>query len=233
MAGTTAVPGPVRRGVIFDLDGTVADTAPAITAVTAEILTGMGRSPVESEIRARVGRPLDQNFAELLGVPPGHQDVTAAMDHYRRLFGAHVRSRGRGLLFPGVVSGLLQLREGGRKLGIATSKVHAAAVRTVELTEIRDQFDAIAGHDSVPRGKPHPDMAWKVAKDLGLAPRECVVVGDGIGDIEMGVAAGMATIGVSYGVAGATDLLAAGADTVVDSFDAVVTAVLSSVPAGA
>ncbi|MGP3973660.1 HAD family hydrolase [Streptomyces sp. 8N114] len=225
--------GPVRRGVIFDLDGTLADTAPAITSVTAKILSAMGRSPVEAEIRATVGKPLDQNFALLLGVDPGHQDVGQAMAEYRRLFGEHVRAEGPRLLFPGVASGLLQLREAGRKLGIATSKVHAAAVKTVELTAIAEQFDAIAGHDSVPRGKPHPDMALKVAEELGLAPQECVVVGDATGDIEMGVAAGMATIGVGYGVAEAAELTAAGADTVVDSFDAVVTAVLTGVPVGA
>ncbi|MBZ4317861.1 HAD family hydrolase [Streptomyces huiliensis] len=222
--------GPVWRGVIFDLDGTLADTAPAITAVTAQILSAMGRTPVEQEIRATVGRPLDQNFAQLLGVEAGHQDVGQAMSRYRELFGAHVRAQGSRLLFPGVASGLPRLREVGRKLGIATSKVHAAAVKTVELTGIRDQFEAIAGHDSVPRGKPCPDMALKIAEELGLQPEECVVVGDASGDIEMGIAAGMSTIGVGYGVATAAELTAVGADTVVDSFDAVVAAVLAGVP---
>ncbi|WP_326686784.1 MULTISPECIES: HAD family hydrolase [unclassified Streptomyces] len=229
----SAPTGPVRRGVIFDLDGTLADTAPAITAVTAKILSGMGRSPVEAEIRATVGKPLDQNFAQLLGLAPDHADVGHAMGEYRRLFGEHVRAEGRRLLFPGVASGLLHLREAGRKLGIATSKVHAAAVKTVELTSIHELFDAIAGHDSVPRGKPHPDMALRVADEFGLAPEECVVVGDAVGDIEMGVSAGMATIGVGYGVAEAAELTAAGADTVVDSFDAVVTCVLAGIPVGA
>ncbi|MET9297499.1 HAD family hydrolase [Streptomyces sp. NPDC003077] len=221
--------GPVQRGVIFDLDGTLADTAGAITAITAGILTDMGREPDEAAIRATVGKPLDQNFAYLLGLPLDAEQVGEAMGLYRRRFGDHVRSEGRRLLFPGVAPGLLHLREVGRKLGVATSKVHAAAVKTVQITGIDDMFAAIAGHDSVARGKPHPDMALYVADRLGLAPEECVVVGDGLADIEMGLAAGMATIGVSYGVATAEELVAAGAHTVVDSFCAVVDAVLAGV----
>ncbi|GAA2930147.1 HAD family hydrolase [Streptomyces mexicanus] len=213
------------RGVVFDLDGTLADTPGAIVAITLKVLTALGCEPDEAAVRATVGKPLDRNFSQLLGLPADHPRVAEAMAAYRSGFGVHLEEQRERMLYPGVAEGLTKLREAGHLLAVATSKTHEAAVRTLRATGILDRFDAVAGHDSVGRGKPAPDMALHVAEALGVPAGECVVVGDATGDIEMAKAAGMATIGVSYGVATAAELTAAGATTIADSFDDVVSAV--------
>jgi phosphoglycolate phosphatase len=217
------------RAVVLDLDGTLVDTPQAIAVIMCEILTSMGRTPDDQIVRATVGKPLDSSFAQLLGVAVEHADVVAAIEDYKARFGAHIDATGEDLLYPGVAAGLRQMREAGLRVGLATSKVLVAANRTIRAAGIADLFDEVAGHDSVARGKPHPDMALVVAERLGCAPGDCVVVGDGVGDIEMGRAADMATLGVDYGVSTREQLVAAGADQVVGSFPDVVATITGPV----
>lgn len=230
-AEETPVPGagPIEC-VILDLDGTLADTPQAIAATMVGILGDMGRRPDEAVVRATVGKPLDSSFARLLEVAVDHADVGTAIEAYKQQFGAYIDATGERLLYPGVVTGLNALRQAGLRLTIATSKVRVAALRLITAAGIDHLFDVVAGHDSVGRGKPHPDMALHVAEQVGCEPGACVVVGDGVGDIEMGCAAGMPVIGVTYGVATAAELQQAGATTVVGSFADVVATVLAARP---
>ncbi|MCX4824983.1 HAD family hydrolase [Streptomyces sp. NBC_01142] len=214
------------EGVIFDLDGTLADTPGAIVSITLKVLADMGREPDRAAVRATVGKPLDRNFAQLLDLPADHAEVARAMTEYRRGFGEYLEEQRERMLYQGVADGLAKLSEAGHTLAIATSKTYEAAVRTVRATGIDQRFKVVAGHDSVSRGKPAPDMALYVAQELAVPAGACVVIGDAIGDIEMAGAAGMAAIGVSYGVCTAEDLTASGALLVADTFDDVVAAVL-------
>lgn len=218
------------RAVLFDLDGTLADTPAAISEITLKVLAQYGHTPDPAAVRATVGRPLEQSLARLTGLAPEHPDVQAAMAEYGRLFGEHVRATGPGLLYPGVPEMLGRLRHEGLRLTVATSKVYAAAAAIMKLTGIHEHFAALAGDDTAERGKPHPDMALHLTRKLGLDPAECVVVGDGVPDVEMGLAAGMGVIGVSYGVSATETLKAAGATTVVDGPADVVPAVLAGRP---
>ncbi|CAM5686459.1 HAD family hydrolase [Streptomyces aurantiogriseus] len=221
----TAEHSGVLRGVIFDMDGTLADTPGAIVSITLKVLAELGREADEDAVRATVGKPLDRNFSQLLGLPADHAEVQNAMAAYRRGFAEHLAEQRERMLYAGVPKGLVKLRESGHTLAIATSKTYDAAVNVLRTTGILDEFTVVAGHDSVDRGKPAPDMALYVAQELGIPAADCVVIGDATGDIEMAGAAGMTSIGVSYGVATAAELLAAGAQSVADSFDDVVTAV--------
>ncbi|KUN82830.1 HAD family hydrolase [Streptomyces griseoruber] len=213
------------RGVVFDLDGTLADTPGAIVSLTLKVLADLGRAPDEAAVRATVGKPLDRNFSQLLGLPVDHPEVEGAMAAYRRGFAEHLAEQRERMLYAGVADGLTRLRASGHLLAIATSKTHAAALNVLRTTGILDRFTCVAGHDSVTRGKPAPDMALHVAGELGLPAADCVVIGDATGDIEMASAAGMASIGVSYGVATTAELLTSGAALVAESFGDVVTAV--------
>jgi phosphoglycolate phosphatase len=222
----TGAPTAADRGVIFDLDGTLADTPAAIATITTEVLATMGTAVSREAILATVGRPLPASLAGLMGLPVEDPRVAEATEEYGRRFGAHVRAAGPELLCPGVPEGLDRLSAAGFRLAMATSKVEKAAHAIAELTGLDAWLTVIAGDDSVERGKPHPDMALYVARELGLSPQRCLVIGDGVPDAEMGRAAGMTVIGVSYGVSGPDELTRAGADAVVDSFPAAVTAVL-------
>ncbi|MEV7194328.1 HAD family hydrolase [Streptomyces sp. NPDC093510] len=225
-----AAPAPVG-GLVLDLDGTLADTPGAIASIMTKILADQGAPADEATVRALVGRPLEQNFAHLLGRAQDAPEVAAAVRSYRELFRAHLEGTDPAdLACPGVTEGLRRARAQGLLMGVATSKPRGAAERLLRLMGVADLFRVVAGDDSVRRSKPDPEMAFLVAGGLGLPPDRCVVVGDGTADMEMGRSAGMRTIGVSYGVATPDELLAAGADEVVDSFDAVLVHLAGTAP---
>jgi HAD superfamily hydrolase (TIGR01549 family) len=214
--------GLTYRGVVFDLDGTLIDTPAAIARITAEVLGERGVNVARETILAGVGHPLERNFVEYFGLPADDPEVVSAAAEYRRRFSEHVHAAGTSLLYPGVAEGLGKLREHGLLLAIATSKVQAAAKALVELTGIAEFFTAIAGDDSVPAGKPDPAMAHHAAALLGLPAEQCAVVGDGVADMGMARAAGMAALGVTYGVTDAAGLRTAGATELAESFGALV-----------
>ncbi|WP_329337292.1 HAD family hydrolase [Streptomyces sp. NBC_00663] len=234
VSGGVATGGAVSGGVsgaglVLDLDGTLADTPRAITAIMLKILADRGAPADEADVRPLVGRPLEQNFAQLLGQAPDGPEIASALAAYRELFRAHLEATGPAeLACAGVVEGLHAARSAGLRLGVATSKPRRAADRVLGLMGVAGLFDVVAGDDSVRHGKPDPEMALLVADGLGLPPARCVVVGDGVADMEMARAAGMRSIGVSYGVATPAELRAAGAEVVVDSFAAVLALVTGS-----
>ncbi|CAM5310032.1 Phosphoglycolate phosphatase [Streptomyces badius] len=158
------------RGVVLDLDGTLADTPAAIAAITAEVLAAADVEVSRQAILATVGRPLPASLATLMNLPVDDPKVTAAAREYGRRFGAHVREAGPALLYPGVLDGLRTLSEAGFGLALATSKVEKAAHAIARITGLDAWLRVIAGDDTVARGKPHPDMALYVAGALGLPP---------------------------------------------------------------
>lgn len=217
----------VAGAVVFDLDGTVVDTPDVISATMSAVLSESGVAVGPQDVRPTIGKPLLPSIAYLMGLPADDGRVAEAAAAYRERFYAQVAERGSELLFPGVTSGLETLRGHGIALAIATSKVLDVAQLVLAATGIAGLFDAVVGHDDVPNGKPAPDMALLAARRLGVAPARCVVVGDAVGDVLMGVAAGMPVIGVGYGVAAADELLAAGAERIAGDFPAVVREVLA------
>lgn len=217
----------VPGAVIFDLDGTVVDTPDVISTTMSAVLSRSGVAVRPQDVRPTIGKPLLASIAYLLGLPAGDGRVAAAAAAYRERFDAQMTERGSDLLFPGVTAGLETLRGHGIALAIATSKVLAVARLVLGETGIAGLFDVVVGHDDVPDGKPAPDMALLAARRLGVAPARCVVVGDAVGDVLMGVAAGMPVLGVSYGIGAADELLAAGAGRIAGDFPAVVREVLA------
>jgi phosphoglycolate phosphatase len=210
--------------IVFDLDGTIADTPDLITGIMAGILIDLGVTADRAAIRATIGTPLLDSFAKLMGEDGPR--VAEAAATYRGRVDADARERGVDLRFPGLVEGLARLRAAGVRLSIGTSKNVAAALNVLEACEITDEFETVVGFDDVEHGKPAPDTALLAAQRLGVEPARCLVVGDAIGDMRMGIAADMGALGVSYGVGSAVDLYAAGARHVVDDFAHVVSYVL-------
>ena len=214
--------------IVFDLDGTVADTPDLITGIMAGILTELGVTAERAAIRATIGTPLLASFASLMGLAQEDPRVAEAAARYRGRFDVGAEERGKALLFPGVIDGLAALHVAGVRLSIGTSKSLAAADHVLSVCGISDEFETVVGFDNVEHGKPAPDTALLAAQRLDVEPARCVVVGDAIGDMRMGVSAGMHALGVSYGVGAGADLYAAGAQRVVDSFANVVRYVLGS-----
>lgn len=215
--------------VLFDLDATLVDTPTAILRTMEEALTEAGAAVGPEQVRATIGRPLAASVAVLLGRDAADPTVDRAVARFRRSFAEQVLPAARGLVFPGIPRLLADLRAAGTPLAVVTSKVERSAVELLDASGLSTWFDAVVGHDMAERGKPHPDLALLAAERLGVSPADCVVVGDGIDDIQMAVAAGMAGYGVSWGVASGEQLRSAGARRVLDSVEALA-AVLTGVP---
>ncbi|MFG2309382.1 HAD family hydrolase [Streptomyces sp. NPDC048566] len=216
----------MTSAIVFDIDGTLANTPAAIAELIGDVVRAMGASPRRSEVLATVGKPLEASLAHLLGVSADDAATAEAASRYRARFAADVLSRGPALLPPGVPEGLDRLRAAGHPLGIATSKISSSALALLEATGILGRFDTVVCHDMVQHGKPHPDMALRALADLGASPARSWYVGDTVTDVAMARAAALRTVGVSYGVDSAEALTAARADHVADDFDSVVRVLL-------
>ncbi|MET7944704.1 HAD family hydrolase [Streptomyces sp. NPDC005302] len=212
----------MTSAIVFDIDGTLADTPSAIAELIGDVVRGLGASPSRAEVLATVGKPLEASLAGLLGVSVDDDATAEAAARYRARFAADVLSRGPALLLPGVPEGLDRLRAAGHLLGVATSKISTSALALLEATGILDRFDTVVCHDMVERGKPHPDMALRALADLGAPAARSWYVGDTVTDMTMARAAALRTVGVSYGVDSAEALTAAGADHVVADFPSVI-----------
>ncbi|GHH61374.1 HAD family hydrolase [Lentzea cavernae] len=216
----------MRRCAIFDLDGTLVDTPRGIVTTFAAVLAQLDLPTADSPtIRGTIGLGLSAAFAKVLGVPEDDPVVTRCVELYRPTFRKIVLPVAPQLVFPGVYDGLQVLRENGFLLAVATNRFIANAEEVLVAAGLREEFPVVVGADQVPKPKPDPGSGLLVLRRLGVAPRNAVMVGDTTYDVDMANAAGMASVGVTYGVHGADQLLSAGPTWLVDSFAGAVAAV--------
>jgi phosphoglycolate phosphatase len=204
--------------VIFDCDGTLVDSQHMICAAMQKAYSGVGLvCPPRERLLSIVGLSLPEAFQRLAeGVT---QPIDGLVEQYKRAFQA---LRGTGVdmepLYPGAreIVGALAARE-DTILGIATGK----SVRGVRMVlghhGLFDCFATVQTADTAP-SKPHPGMIHAAIREAGVEPHNAVMIGDTVFDIEMARAAGVATVGVSWGYHPADALREAGADTVIDDF---------------
>ncbi len=206
------------RLVLFDLDGTLVDTAPDLTAAVNRTLTRFEREPVrETEVRAWVGdgaRALVRRA--LTRSEPAEDDcVDAAFDLFWRFYGDALCVRSRS--YPGARDALVSLRRGGMALGCVTNKPAAFARPLLRALHLAEYFDTVVAGDSLPVKKPSPEPLLLACEKLAVSPKQSVFVGDSANDVRAARAAGMRVICVSYGYNQRQDLIALGADALVDS----------------
>ena len=176
---------------IFDLDGTLMDSARDICGAIQEVLAARGRNDItDARLRRYIGRHLLDMFYDL-GVPD--DQIEPMIADYRRIYPE--RKHAQTSVIPGIAEMLEGL--GGRK-STATIK------STVNTRIILDQFgllrhfDHVQGTDEFP-SKPEPDVIFKSLEALGVQREDCLFVGDSAADMEAGRWAGVATCGVRYG----------------------------------
>jgi phosphoglycolate phosphatase len=210
-----------RPLVVFDLDGTLADTALDLVATLNAILAEEGARPVPLEqVRDKVGvgaRALLERGFGLSGykVAPARLDqlYLEFLDRYGR--NICVRTR----LYSGVVEALDLLEALGYRFAVCTTKVENHAVRLLEGLRIAHRFAAITGRDTFPFLKPDPRHLTATILQAGGDPRHAVMVGDSRTDVAAAKSAGVPIIAVSFGYSDVPvrDL---GPDLVIDSFAA-------------
>ncbi len=179
------VPEPLR-GVLFDMDGTLADSYHAITASVNHVCQLYDLPTwTEPAIRARVGFGMQQLMEELF---PG-VDVAEVIRHYRDHHNTVLRSHTQ--LLPGTRALLQMLQDWGIHMAVCSNKAVEFTRELVSILEIDHYFAAVLGPEDVPEAKPAPDMLFEAARRLGVDPRETLYIGDMVVDIQTGQAAGI------------------------------------------
>lgn len=204
------------RLIIFDFDGTLADTTGVILATYRATIKQLGLPPrSDDECRATIGLPLKEGFRALYtDYSEERLDFVAT---YRNIFN-EIKQTIKPRLFAGVKETLKKLKEHGFVMSVASSRSHASLVEYCETCGIDDMFSLILGADDVCRAKPDPEPVLFTLRKLGAKANDTVVVGDMPVDIAMGKGAGCTTVGVSYGNSSRDELMECGADYVVDKF---------------
>jgi len=186
---------------IFDLDGTLVDTAEDIAAGVNHALAALGLGSITAaQARAYVGdgtATLLRRALLLFKDAPSEEEVQQAVRMHLDYYMRHLCVR--STLYPGVRETLPCLD--GRK-AVVTNKPTDASRELLGALGIAGHFEGVFGSDAFPWRKPDPRPLLAVAERCGVNPGECLMVGDGAQDILAGRAAGMATCGAAYGFRG-------------------------------
>jgi phosphoglycolate phosphatase len=209
---------PLAPTLIFDLDGTLADTAPDLLGATNAVLAARGRPRLDLEhLRHMVGfgaMALITQAMEASGAPVTQTDLPPLIEIFLAHYRAHIADGTR--LFPGVIETLATLKAAGSGLGILTNKPQELTDLLLPRLNLDGMFDAVYGAGKKPYTKPDPRIFQDVVAEVGSGA-SAVMIGDSITDLNTARAAGVPCILMSYGFTPvpAKEL---GADVVLDNF---------------
>lgn len=196
MQGTDETAGGGRiRAVLYDFDGTLADTTDLVMRCYRHTMTThLGRCPPDEEWLRGFGTPLE---AQMLKFAPDPALVEAMLDTYR----THQEGLTDQLMrpFPGAVETVAELDRRGYRLAIVTSRRRRATLRGMELCGLVEHFDVIVTPEDVTEAKPHPEPVLFALRALGVAPEEALFVGDSPHDVAAGRGAGTRTAAALWG----------------------------------
>jgi phosphoglycolate phosphatase len=189
------------QAVLFDLDGTLIDSAPDLAAAADRMRVDRGLPSLPFErYRRMAGAGARGLLGVAFGITPEDPGYEAMRDEFLALYESCMTER--TYAFDGVPQLIAELQERRLPWGVVTNK----AMRfTGPLTRGMDLFrsaSAVVGGDSTPHAKPHPAPLLEAARQLGIAPGQCIYVGDDERDVIAGRAAGMGTVAATYGYLG-------------------------------
>ncbi len=203
---------PPFRAYLFDLDGTLFDSAPDICAAVGAVLANTPKADTPYEtLKSYIGRHLTDLFSDLFP-EASPADIEAWIFDYRRIY------LGRGhrntVLYEGVAETMERL--GGRK-GTATTKSSQTAAGILSQFGLAHHFHHVQGTDGFP-SKPNPEVIHRALAALEVRPEECLFVGDSVPDMLAGRAAGVRVCAVGYGYGKEHELRACEPDFWLDRF---------------
>ena len=215
---------PAIELVLFDLDGTLIDSAPDLAGAGNDMreARGQGRLPYE-RFRPMVGSGARGMVGIAFGIGPESPEFAALRDEFLQRYEARMTRD------TGVFPHMLPLHDGldakRVRWGIVTNKAMRFAEPLVRALDLHERAAVLIGGDSTPHAKPHPAPLLEAAARAGVAPARCAYVGDDLRDVQAGRAAGMRTVAVTWGYLGNGEPVEAwGADHVVDSAAALLNA---------
>lgn len=187
--------------IVFDLDGTLVDTAPDLVHATNHVLRGLGFAEVAPELL----RPwISYGARRMIVEGLDYSGQTASEDELDRLLETFLEHYAANIAFesrpyPGAVAVLDRLLAEGVKLAVCTNKREVLSLSLLDQLGLTNRFAAIAGRDTFPVSKPHPDHLRGAIKKAGGDLARAVMVGDSEVDIATAKAAHVPVIGVTFG----------------------------------
>ncbi|HXN15897.1 MAG TPA: phosphoglycolate phosphatase [Usitatibacter sp.] len=205
------------EAVLFDLDGTLVDTAPDMARTVNEMRTRRGLAPVPMElVRPHVSKGARGMICAAFAITTEHPDFGAMREEFLEFYANNLCIDSR--LFPGMPELLSRLEAQAIGWGVVTNKFERFARPLMASLGLATRAAVIVGGDSCPRAKPFPDPLLHAAATLGVAPLKTLYVGDDERDVQAARAAGMPVVVAGYGYLGDGPPPSFwGADAIVDS----------------
>jgi 2-phosphoglycolate phosphatase len=189
------------QAVLFDLDGTLADTAPDLAAAVNKMRHERGLEMVPlDDLRPLASAGARGLIGGAFGIGPEHPDYPAMRDEFLANYEADLCIE--TTLFQGIDAVLDELDARGVRWGIVTNKVARLTEPLVALLGLDLRAGCVVSGDTTPHSKPHPAPLLHAARELDLVPERIVYVGDDLRDVQAGFAAGMVTVAAAYGYCG-------------------------------
>ena len=190
------------EAVLFDLDGTLIDSAPDLGAAADKMRTDRGLPSLPlAHYRPMAGAGARGMIGVGFGIAPGHVDFDALKEEFFKNYEACMTQR--TYAFDGVADLIAQINKAGLKWGVVTNKSERFALPLTRAMPLFESAQTIIGGDTTPHAKPHPAPLLEAARQIGVAPEKCLYVGDDERDIIAGRAAAMPTVAAAYGYLGA------------------------------
>jgi phosphoglycolate phosphatase len=187
--------------VLFDLDGTLIDSAPDLGAAADQMRVARGLPSLDCACyRPMAGAGARGMLGVAFAVEPGHATYEALRDEFFVNYASCMTRRTAA--FDGVAELIAQVRQRGLPWGVVTNKSSRFTDPLIRAMPLFASAGAIVSGDTTSFAKPHPEPLLEAARRIGVVPGQCVYVGDDERDIVAGLAAGMKTVAATYGYLG-------------------------------
>lgn len=214
------------KGVGFDLDGTLMNTLPGLSAAIGAMLKSIGLpAPADELVSTWVGHGanvLTERALNWAGITPSPTELARFRSAFDRYYVDTIEQGSQ--LYPGVIETLEQLKQHKLKMAVVTNKPSPFVPPLLAQLKIAQYFSVAIGADDVVIRKPHPAPMYLILGKLGLRANELLFVGDSRNDIEAAKAAGCLTMGVTYGYNFGEQIALSKPDYIVDHFNDVLPA---------
>ena len=189
--------------IVFDLDGTLIDSAPDLRAALNVFLVTQGRSEIDlATVHRMIGdgsTVFVRQAMEMTGDPADETELPAMVRAYLDIYEANVAVLTEP--YDGVLDTLAAIKKAGYRTGVCTNKPQAAALGVLDALGLAPDIDAVGGGDHYPERKPHPGHLLGLLNDLGVDPGRTIMVGDNEHDAAAAEGAGAEFVLMSYGYA--------------------------------
>ena len=189
------------QALVFDLDGTLVDTAPDLMAAANHVLSLIDRPPIpDARFRHLVGHGalnLIKRSIKETGEPVSDETIKRLYDGFLEYYGANIANESQ--IFPGLVPLLDEAQAKGLKMAVCTNKVEHLSHKLLNEIGLAKYFDAVVGGDTMPKMKPDVAPYHEAVRRLGIASPSSMMLGDSETDIRTAQNAGVPVIAVSFG----------------------------------